>query len=55
MAVTDFTSIVMLKNVYELYEAFGKKLKIRNMNRQSKELCINSKLLHRSIFFEDEN
>ena len=54
MNITDFTGVVALKNVYDLYENMKKKIRIRNMSESSVKMCLQTKLFKMEIFYNDE-
>ena len=39
LKIEDFTGVVALKNIYDMYKSMNKKLRIRNMDEHSSKLC----------------
>lgn len=54
LRVLDFTGVVALKNIFDMYKLSGKKFRIRNMQESSELVCKKTKMLKDEIFFRDE-
>lgn len=55
LRVLDFTGVVALKNVFDMYKLSGIKFTIRNMQENSQKLCQKTKMLKSEIFFRNED